>query len=121
MKLTRVTILLPIAAALLCVAFAAQQFNLPAPFATPSANNSARVIPKPEAAQLKVPAGFTVSVYADNLQGPRTMLYAPNGDLFVAQIQIAVMKGHSKNTVQTLCVHKAGEVSVVVLIPQDHN
>src|SRR5437868_6802501 len=85
MKVTRMTILPLIAAALVCTAVAAQQTKLPAPFATPSANNSARVIPKPEGAQLQVPAGFTVSVYADNLQGPRTMLSAPNGDLFVAQ------------------------------------
>ncbi|MBI4265278.1 MAG: PQQ-dependent sugar dehydrogenase, partial [Acidobacteria bacterium] len=30
-----------------------------------------------------VPAGFTVSVYAE-LQAPRLMVYAPNGDLFVS-------------------------------------
>jgi glucose/arabinose dehydrogenase len=30
-----------------------------------------------------VPAGFTVSVYAE-LQAPRMMVYAPNGDLFVS-------------------------------------
>jgi glucose/arabinose dehydrogenase len=58
---------------------------LPEPFATPSVRNSARVTAKPDNAQLQVPSGFSVSVYADNLQGPRTMLYASNGDLFVAQ------------------------------------
>src|SRR5205809_4257730 len=88
MKVSPITILPLVAAALLGAAVAAQQPKLPEPFATPSANNSARVIPKPEGAQLKVPAGFTVSVYADNLQGPRTMLYAPNGDLFVAQSRV---------------------------------
>src|SRR4030095_3609885 len=30
-----------------------------------------------------VPAGFTVGVYAE-LQAPRMMVYAPNGDLFVS-------------------------------------
>src|SRR5438270_7325616 len=84
MNVTR-TILLLAAAALACAARAAQQPKLPEPFATPSANNSARVIPKPEGAQLKVPDGFRVSVFADNLDGPRTMLYAPNGDIFIAQ------------------------------------
>jgi hypothetical protein len=31
----------------------------------------------------KVPDGFTVSVYAE-LEAPRMMVYAPNGDLFVS-------------------------------------
>ena len=41
------------------------------------------VVPKPDAIMPAVPAGFTVSVYAD-LQSPRMMVYAPNGDLFVS-------------------------------------
>src|SRR5688572_20593086 len=40
---------------------------------------------KPEGVMPTVPAGFTVSIYADNIQAPRIMAYAPNGDLFVAQ------------------------------------
>ena len=68
-----------------CAVAAAQLPKLAEPFATPSVRNSAQVVAKPDNAQLKAPAGFTVSLYADNLQGPRTMLYAPNGDLFVAQ------------------------------------
>jgi len=83
MRVPRVSFLLLIAA--ICSVAAAQLPTLPQPFATPSANNSARVIPKPDAAQLQVPAGFSVSIYADNLQAPRTMMYSPNGDLFVAQ------------------------------------
>jgi glucose/arabinose dehydrogenase len=97
MKVTSITILLLIAAA---GTVAAQQPKLPEPFATSSANNSARMIPKPEGAQLKVPAGFTVSVFADSLDGPRTMIYAPNGDLFVAQSRAAsvVVLRDTKNT-----------------------
>src|SRR5262245_2180593 len=63
----------------------AQLPKLPEPFSTQSVSNSARIVAKPDSAQLQAPAGFTVSLFADNLQGPRTMLYAPNGDLFVAQ------------------------------------
>jgi glucose/arabinose dehydrogenase len=63
----------------------AQLPKLPQPFATPSVRNNVQVVAKPDAAQLKVPAGFEVSVYADNLQQPRTMLLAPNGDVLVAQ------------------------------------
>jgi glucose/arabinose dehydrogenase len=58
---------------------------LPEPFATPSVPNRAQIIPKPASAQLKTPQGFTTSVYADGLLGPRSMVYSPNGDLFVSQ------------------------------------
>ena len=54
---------------------------LPAPAAaTP---NFGRTVPKPEGATPSVPAGFTVTTYAE-LQAPRMMVYAPNGDLFVS-------------------------------------
>ena len=42
-----------------------------------------RPAPKPEGVTPSVPAGFTVSDYAE-LQAPRMMVYAPNGDLFVS-------------------------------------
>src|SRR3954467_14194832 len=42
-----------------------------------------RTVPRPEGMLPKVPDGFTVSVYAE-LQAPRMMVYAPNGDLFVS-------------------------------------
>src|SRR3954452_15229683 len=42
-----------------------------------------RTVPRPEGMLPKVPDGFTVSVYAE-LQAPRLMVYAPNGDLFVS-------------------------------------
>jgi glucose/arabinose dehydrogenase len=42
-----------------------------------------RGVAKPEGVMPIVPAGFTVSVYAE-LQAPRMMAYAPNGDLFVS-------------------------------------
>ena len=73
--------------AVLCVAAAvtAQLPKLPEPFATPSVRNNVQIVAKPDAGQLKGPAGFEVSLYADNLRAPRTMLLAPNGDVFVAQ------------------------------------
>src|SRR5688572_31938484 len=39
--------------------------------------------PAPEGVMPNVPAGFTIIKYAD-MPSPRTMVYAPNGDLFVA-------------------------------------
>src|SRR5262245_7072652 len=81
----KTTILVSLLIAALAIAAAAQLLELPEPFATPSVQNTAEVVTKPDSAHLRPPAGFSVSVYADNLQGPRTMLYAPNGDLFIAQ------------------------------------
>jgi glucose/arabinose dehydrogenase len=45
--------------------------------------NFGRGVARPEGVMPAVPAGFTVSVYAE-LQAPRMMVYAPNGDLFVS-------------------------------------
>jgi glucose/arabinose dehydrogenase/cytochrome c2 len=59
--------------------------TLPAPYATPSATNFPTVVPKPAGAELKVPAGFKVDVYLTGLTGPRNMLVAPNGDVFLAE------------------------------------
>ncbi len=81
----KTTILVSLLIAALAIAAAGQLPQLPEPFATPSVRNTAQVVTKPDSAQLEAPAGFSVSVYADDLQGPRTMLYAPNGDLFIAQ------------------------------------
>lgn len=85
MTIKTITILLLMSFVGLCTTATAQLPKLAEPFATPSVRNSAQVVAKPANAQLRVPAGFSVSVYADNLEAPRTMLYAPNGDLLVAQ------------------------------------
>ncbi len=66
----------------------AQQFELPEPFATPSVANHAQVVSRPTEGQLELPSGFSIEVFADNLQGPRNMVQAPNGDLFVAESSI---------------------------------
>ena len=49
----------------------------------PGVPKVSRTVPKPEAVMPTVPAGFTVTTYAE-LQAPRMMVYAPNGDLFVS-------------------------------------
>jgi glucose/arabinose dehydrogenase len=55
--------------------------GLPAPgVASPKPS---RAVPRAEGAMPMVPAGFTVTPYAD-LPSPRMMAYAPNGDLFVS-------------------------------------
>lgn len=49
----------------------------------PATPGRGTLVPKPEGVMPAVPAGFTVSVYAE-IQAPRLMVYAPNGDLFVS-------------------------------------
>jgi len=62
------------------------QQNLPLlPAPSEARPNFGRVIDKPEGAMPKVPAGFSVELYADNLTNARMMEFAPNGDLFVSQ------------------------------------
>src|SRR3989442_6873465 len=63
----------------------AQQRAAQLPEPQPPHPNPSRIVSKPEGAMPKVPAGFTVDIYADNIQGPRMMEWAPNGDLFVSQ------------------------------------
>lgn len=53
------------------------------PAVAPAQPKFGRTVPRPETMLPKVPDGFTVSVYAE-LQAPRMMVYAPNGDLFVS-------------------------------------
>jgi glucose/arabinose dehydrogenase len=76
-------ILLGAAAVLAAAAFYAADVKLAPPYATPSVNNGPRVVPQPAGAQLHVPAGFSVGVYADNFERPRYMLMGPGGELLI--------------------------------------
>src|SRR6186997_1210243 len=53
------------------------------PAVGPAQPKFGRTVPRPDGMLPKVPEGFTISVYAE-LQAPRMMVYAPNGDLFVS-------------------------------------
>ncbi|HEY4989637.1 MAG TPA: PQQ-dependent sugar dehydrogenase, partial [Opitutaceae bacterium] len=59
--------------------------QLPAPFATGSAGNGPKVVARPDAAALSVPAGFTVKPFLAKLSGPRLVRVAPNGDIFISE------------------------------------
>ena len=69
--------------AALTVSLAAQEIQLPEPFATPSVINFLNVVDRPEGAVPKVPAGFSIELYAEDLPGARNMLQATNGDVLV--------------------------------------
>ncbi|MGB9515302.1 MAG: cytochrome c, partial [Candidatus Acidiferrum sp.] len=59
--------------------------ELPAPYATDSANNGPQVVARPAGAWPKAPEGFTVQLYATGLDNPRLIRTAPNGDFFLAE------------------------------------
>ena len=73
--------------------------DLPAPFSTDSARNGPRMVARPVDAWPKAPAGFKVELYAGGLDNPRLLRTAPNGDIFLAQMdpgRIMVFRGLSE-------------------------
>jgi glucose/arabinose dehydrogenase len=70
--------------------------DLPQPYATASAGNAPKVVPRPADAWPKTLPGFKVDIYAQDLKHPRLMRTAPNGDVFVSETragQITVFHG----------------------------
>jgi glucose/arabinose dehydrogenase len=66
--------------------------DLPAPYATDSANNGPQLVTRPQGAWPKAPAGFRVQRYATGLDNPRLMRTAPNGDVFLAESSPGVIR-----------------------------
>ncbi|MBP8255875.1 MAG: PQQ-dependent sugar dehydrogenase [Opitutaceae bacterium] len=62
--------------------------DLPPPNATPLSRNFPFVVTKPESSSLQVPAGFSARVVASNLDGPRLVQVAPNGDIFMTEMRV---------------------------------
>ena len=85
---------------------------LPPPFATSSSANPPRLVPRPANAWPQAPAGFKVDLYTTNLDQPREIRTAPNGDLFVAEThlgQIKIFRGRDKDgKPQQVSVFSAG-------------
>ena len=59
--------------------------DMPRPDTKASADRGARIVPRPPGALPKAPAGFAVELLYTNLQNPRKIIAAPNGDIFVAE------------------------------------
>jgi glucose/arabinose dehydrogenase/cytochrome c2 len=75
--------------------------KLPATYATQSATNFPKLIDKPPGARLSVPKGFKVDVFTKDVQGPRAMRLAPNGDIFLSELRygrIVVMRPSADRT-----------------------
>ena len=67
--------------------YAADQSKLPVlppPYATPAASNQPRVIPRPAGAELTVPPGFHVEIWAEDFSTPRYLMYGPSGEILLA-------------------------------------
>ncbi len=58
--------------------------DMPAPYASASARNVSKLVPRPAGAELQLPPGFAVSAYITGFKTPRQMKLAPNGDIFLA-------------------------------------
>ncbi len=74
--------------------------DLPAPFATESADNFARLVPRPADAWPQALPGFRVELYASDLNYPRLLRTAPNGDIFLAESragEVKVFRGVGKD------------------------
>lgn len=72
-----------------------QAIALPEPYATKSVRNTSKVIGWKDGKIPTAPAGFAVSVFANELQSPRSIYVAPNGDIFVAQADREGKKGNN--------------------------
>jgi glucose/arabinose dehydrogenase len=74
--------------------------DLPPPEVQKGPVNFSKVIPRPEGAELILPAGFSISEYATDLKKPRWVQLAPNGDVFVAESeanQISILRDANKD------------------------
>ncbi|MBD2702402.1 sorbosone dehydrogenase family protein [Spirosoma sp. BT702] len=67
------------------VATATQTLDLPAPYATKSTVNFSNVLGWPKGKTPQAPAGFVVTEFARDLNNPRWIYQAPNGDIFVSE------------------------------------
>lgn len=59
--------------------------DLPQPYASESASKSPTVVQPPENPVLRVPSGFTVNVFAEDLDQPRWLTLTPKGDVLVTE------------------------------------
>ena len=83
------------------------------PAVGPAQPKFGRPVPRPDGMLPNVPDGFTVSVYAE-LQAPRMMVYAPNGDLFVSSPtanSIAVLRDANNDGRSTVMLFAFGELT----------
>jgi glucose/arabinose dehydrogenase len=77
--------------------------DLPPPGSNAFAINPPRVVDRPPGAELRVPAGFKIDMYASGFRDPRFLVSAPNGDIFVTESRankIKVIRGERAQSIQ---------------------
>ena len=70
--------------------------DMPKPYATASSNNDPQIVARPAGAWPQVPPGFKIEQVANQLENPRLIVTAPNGDLFIAESspgRIRILRG----------------------------
>ncbi len=71
--------------------------DLPPPYHTTSAQKPSIVVPIPSNATLLVPdLNFRVSIYREEMNSPRNMIYTPTGDILVTEMRgdrISILSG----------------------------
>lgn len=86
-----------------------QKPSLPPPFASKSATNPAQEGKPPQGFLPTVPEGFKINIFAADFKGPRWMVIAPNGDVFLADTaggKVVVLRdpGHTGSAQQEVFV-----------------
>jgi len=66
--------------------------DLDKPYATESASNGPRTVPRPEGELPSVPEGFKVNLWAKDPDRGRVMVKAPNGDIFISSTPKRLVK-----------------------------
>jgi glucose/arabinose dehydrogenase len=66
--------------------------DLPGPEPDESVDNGADMVPRPANAWPQAPKGFKVELYATDLDNPRLLRTAPNGDIFLAESEPGKIK-----------------------------
>jgi glucose/arabinose dehydrogenase len=61
------------------------KLSLPAPFATPSARNTSKVVGWPKGKMPTAAPGFEVSLFAENFDNPRQAYVLPNRDILIVE------------------------------------
>ena len=92
----------------------AGEVKLPAPFATPSVRNVSKEIGWPEGKTPIAPDGFAVTKFVADLDNPRWIYVAPNGDIFIAMAN-TISDGFTK----TASDKKPGKSSNTILLLRD--
>src|SRR3989442_2050095 len=90
---------------LAAIACQGAEVKLPPPFATPSSTNRPRVIPQPSGAQLHVPDGFTVELFAEGFEQPRYMTLGPSNEILLSDSKggtVYILKPERKKLIEKL-------------------